>query len=264
MAAPLDARAVAALLHTREAGDGPLLLCLHGIGSSSASFAPQLAAFADRMRVVAWDAPGYAASPDLAAAPGMDGYADLAAALITARGHDEAVVLGMSFGGVIAARLAQRHPGLVRALVLGDSTRGSGQSPEQAAAMRDRAAELAEQGAEAFAAVRARRLLRADAPEREAADAAAAMASAIRLPGYGHAADAMAATNLDGTLASIKAPALVLYGEADRVTGARESEAIAARIPGAVLRSVPAAGHLANQENPDAFNAAVAAFLDTL
>jgi len=144
MTALLDARAVAALLHTREAGDGPLLLCLHGIGSSSASFAPQLTAFADRMRVVAWDAPGYAASPDLADPPGMDGYADLAAALITGLGHGEAVVLGMSFGGVIAARLAQRHPSLVRALVLGDSTRGSGRTPEQAAAMRERVLDAAQ------------------------------------------------------------------------------------------------------------------------
>ncbi|OLT11173.1 hydrolase [Actinomadura sp. CNU-125] len=264
MADLLDARAAAALLHTREAGDGPLLLCLHGIGSSSASFAPQLAAFADRMRVVAWDAPGYADSPDPDTAPGIDGYADIAAALIAARGHGEAVVLGMSFGGVIAARLAQRHPRLVRALILGDSTRGSGRSPEQAAAMRGRAAELAEHGADAFAAVRARRLLRHDAPEPEAVRAAAGDGVAVRLPGYAHAADAMAATDLDGTLGAIGAPTLVLYGEADRVTGARESEPIAAQIPGAVLRTVPAAGHLANQENPAAFNAAVAAFLDTL
>jgi len=260
----LDVRAAAGLLHTREAGSGPLLLCLHGIGSSSASFGPQLAAFADRMRVAAWDAPGYAASPGLADPPGMDGYADLAAALITRLGYEEAVVLGMSFGGVIAARLAQRHPSLVRALVLGDSTRGSGRTPEQAAAMRGRAAELAERGAEAFAAVRARRLLRADAPESEVSAAAAAMASAVRLPGYAHAAEAMAETDLDGTLASIKAPTLVVYGEGDRVTGARESEAIAAQIPGAVLRVLPGAGHLANVENPAAFNAAVSDFLQAL
>ncbi|ROO89068.1 pimeloyl-ACP methyl ester carboxylesterase [Actinocorallia herbida] len=258
-----DASAAARLLHTREAGDGPLLLCLHGIGSSSASFAPQLTAFADRYHVVAWDAPGYAASPALPSAPGMDGYADLAAVLIASHGAP-AVVLGMSWGGVIAMRLAQRHPSLVRALILGDSTRGSAATPEKAAAMRARGPELSSTGPETFSAVRAPRLLRATAPAAEVEAAAKAMAAAIRLPGYAHAADSMAATYLEGSMGDITAHALVLYGEHDRVTGRPESEAIAAQIPGAALAVVPDAGHLANQENPEAFNKELSAFLSTL
>ena len=48
-----------------QAGDsGPLVLCLHGIGSSSAAFAPQFAALSGSYRMVAWDAPGYAKSAD--------------------------------------------------------------------------------------------------------------------------------------------------------------------------------------------------------
>ncbi|MGI5330641.1 hypothetical protein [Actinomadura nitritigenes] len=58
------------------------------------------------MCVVAWDVPGQAASADPDAAPGADGYADIAAALITARDHREAVVLGLSFGRVNAPWLA--------------------------------------------------------------------------------------------------------------------------------------------------------------
>lgn len=263
MSVSVDTATVAGLLRTREAGDGPLLLCLHGIGSSSASFLPQLDAFAGR-RVVAWDAPGYAGSPDPTTPLTMDDYADLAAATITARGYADAVVLGMSWGGVIAMRLAQRHPSLVRALVLGDSTRGSGQSPAQATAMRQRPLELAAHGPETFAALRARRLLAADATAAEAEAAATAMAEAIRLPGYAYAAQAMAATDLDGTLGDLTVPTLVLYGDQDRVTGQRESEALAAQIAGAVLRTVPDAGHLANSERPEAFNAHVRVFLDTL
>ncbi|MDX6739566.1 alpha/beta hydrolase [Actinocorallia sp. A-T 12471] len=254
----------AALPHFRSEGNGPLLLCLHGIGNSSASFDAQFAAFSSVMRVVAWDAPGYASSPPLSAAPGMDGYADLAASLIRELGHDDAVVLGMSWGGVIAARLAQRHPSLVRALVLGDSTRGSAQSPAQAAAMRARPDDLAVQGPDAFAAARARRLLRPDAPPAEVEAATTAMASAIRLPGYAHAAHSMATTNLDGALAAIKAPTLILYGASDNVTGRPEAKALATQIPNAALREIPAAGHLANQENPTAFNTELSTFLTTL
>ncbi len=52
-------------LHLEENGDaGPLVLCLHGIGSSSAAFAPQTGALAAGHRMVAWDAPGYAKSAD--------------------------------------------------------------------------------------------------------------------------------------------------------------------------------------------------------
>lgn len=74
-------------LHIEESGDqGPLLLCLHGIGSSSAAFAPQLAELGRHARVVAWDAPGYAKSADPADPLTLDDFADAAAALIRERG----------------------------------------------------------------------------------------------------------------------------------------------------------------------------------
>ncbi|MEU0066529.1 alpha/beta hydrolase, partial [Streptomyces albidoflavus] len=107
--------------YVTEAGtEGPLVLCLHGIGSSSASFAAQLAGLSPVARVVAWDAPGYGRSADPDTAPGLDGYADAAAGLIRARGGS-AHVIGVSWGGVIALRLALRHPDLVASLVVADS-----------------------------------------------------------------------------------------------------------------------------------------------
>ncbi|MFE4582890.1 alpha/beta fold hydrolase, partial [Streptomyces chartreusis] len=85
-------------LHLEEAGDtGPLVLCLHGIGSSSAAFAPQFAALGGSYRMLAWDAPGYANSADPNGPLTMDDYADLAADVIRARGG-AAHVLGVSWG----------------------------------------------------------------------------------------------------------------------------------------------------------------------
>jgi pimeloyl-ACP methyl ester carboxylesterase len=49
-----------------EAGSGPPLVLLHGIGSAAASFRYQLEALSARFRVVAWDSPGYGASTPLA------------------------------------------------------------------------------------------------------------------------------------------------------------------------------------------------------
>ncbi|GAA2365647.1 alpha/beta fold hydrolase [Streptomyces cuspidosporus] len=248
-------------LHLEEAGDGgPLLLCLHGIGSSSAAFAPQFAALGGAYRMVAWDAPGYGRSADPEAPLTMDDFADLAAEVIRARGG-RAHVLGVSWGGVIALRLGVRHPGLVASLMVVGSTPGSGTDPDKAAAMRARAGELARLGPEAFAAARGPRLLTEGAPAELVEHVTATMAASVRLPGYGHAAEAMATTDLRGELHRVTAPTLVLCGDQDRITGPDASQALAGGLHKTAYVIVKDAGHLANQEQPEHVNAWLASHL---
>jgi len=247
------------------AGDGPLVVCLHGIGSSSASFAAQLAepgGLADVARVVAWDAPGYGRSPDPVPGSSLGDLARVVADLVGEHG-DRAVLLGMSWGGVLAARVALDHPELVAGLVLGDSTPGSATDPARAAAMRARVPELVELGARAFAHQRAPRLLRPGAPRREVDAAVALMAAAVRPAGYAVAAESMAATDLRGELDRLDVPTLVFYGAEDRVTGRSHSRELTA-IRGSRLVEIPDAGHLANQENPTYVNRVLADFLGEL
>jgi 3-oxoadipate enol-lactonase len=248
-------------VHTESAGDrGPLLLCLHGIGSSSAAFAPQLAELAGDVRVMAWDAPGYGKSPDPEEPLDLDGFADAAAALI--RGHGPtAHVLGVSWGGVIALRLAARHPELVDSLIIADSSPGSGTEAAKAAAMRRRATELADLGPRAFAERRGPRLVSPQAPPELVARVVDTMAASVRLPGYGYAAESMAAADLRAELPAITAPALVLCGEQDTVTGIDAAQAIAGALHKTAFVIVKDAGHLANQEQPGRFNAWVLAHL---
>ncbi|MFI5519943.1 alpha/beta fold hydrolase [Streptomyces platensis] len=253
---------MSAPVHTVQAGDhGPLLLCLHGIGSSSAAFAPQLAELSAHARVVAWDAPGYAASPDPDGPLDLDGYADTAAALIRSHGAS-AHVLGVSWGGVIALRLAARHPGLVDSLIVADSGPGSGTDPAKADAMRARADELAELGPAAFAERRGPRLVSPHAPPALVRHVIDTMATAVRLPGYAYAAASMASADLRGELADLTTPALVLCGDQDRVTGIEASQALAGALHKAAYVIVKDAGHLANQEQPAHFNAWVLSHLD--
>ena len=87
------------------------------------------------------------------------------------------------------------------------------------------------------------------------------MASSIRLPGYGYAAESMAATDHTADLPKIDIPTLVLGGDEDRVTGVPASQVLAGVIPGAVFVTIRGAGHLANQERPEAFNAWVESFI---
>ncbi|MBA0050889.1 alpha/beta fold hydrolase [Streptomyces sp. AJS327] len=248
-------------VHVEEAGDhGPLLLCLHGVGSSSAAFAPQLAELSAYARVVAWDAPGYAASPDPEGPLDLDGYADAAAALIRERGGG-AHVLGVSWGGVIALRLAARHPGLAASLVVADSSPGSGTDPRKAEGMRSRAAELAELGPRAFARKRGPRLVSPAAPGALVQRVVDTMASSVRLPGYAYAAESMATADLRGELPAIAAPALVVCGDQDQVTGVEGAQAIAGGLRLTAHVIVKDAGHLANQEQPERFNAWVLSHL---
>lgn len=244
-----------------DVGSGPNLLMLHGIGGSADTFAPQTAALKNDLRLLAWDAPGYARSPDPESELGIDDYADAAGQVIRDRCPDGAHVLGMSWGGVVATRLALRHPALVRSLILGDSTAGSAGSARKASDMRQRAADLGAEGAQEFARTRSAHLVSDFASEELRESARTIMADSIRLPGYGYAAETMAATDHTALLPTIDIPTLVVSGDQDQVTGHDSSQVLAGGIPGAVFVTLRGAGHLSNLERPEAFNAWVASFI---
>ena len=239
----------------------PVLLCLHGIGSCADAFVPQLplAASCGR-RVVAWDAPGYRRSPDVAEPFTLDDWADAAAEVIRSFGAS-ADVLGVSWGGVTATRLTLRHPDLVRSLILADSSVGSGTEAARAEAMRNRARDLEAMGLEAFCRSRAPRLV-TEAAAPDLVDAVAqTMIDSVRLVSYDLACRSMADTDHTSDLAEIATPTCVVVGERDIVTPMERAQVLAKGIRGATLETIPAAGHLANQECPADFNRVVAEFL---
>jgi pimeloyl-ACP methyl ester carboxylesterase len=65
-------------------------------------------------------------------------------------------------------------------------------------------------------------------------------------------------------LSGVTIPALVAVGEQDTLTPVDEARKLATALPTAELVVVPRAGHLANLEHPEAFNAALAGFLSRL
>ena len=109
-----------------EAGQGPAVLLLHGIGANSMGWRFILAGLAPDARVIAWNAPGYLMSDPFAAdAPRAEDYADAAVALLDALGVAAPVrVVGSSFGSLVGAALAARHPGRVARLALLGTSRG--------------------------------------------------------------------------------------------------------------------------------------------
>jgi pimeloyl-ACP methyl ester carboxylesterase len=104
-------------LNARTVGQGPPLLMLHGWGASSASFDPlsRLLAGAE-MHLL--DLPGFGGSPPPPVPWDLNDYARCVLAYMDERGIQRASVLGHSFGGRIALRLAAQHPGRVDRMVL--------------------------------------------------------------------------------------------------------------------------------------------------
>ena len=96
-------------------GQGPALLLLHGFGGAAWNYAEVVPLLQGR-RIVVPDLPGHGGSAPLPA-PSMAAFADAVAGLL----DEPAGVLGHSMGGTIALRLAERHPQLVRRLVLAAS-----------------------------------------------------------------------------------------------------------------------------------------------
>jgi pimeloyl-ACP methyl ester carboxylesterase len=110
---PLTLRAI-------EAGDGPLVLMIHGFPGLAYSWRHQMAAIASAgWRAVAIDCPGYGGSdrpldPALYAADRMQDYL---LAVLDAYGAEQAVIVGQDFGAQYAWNLAARAPERVRGLI---------------------------------------------------------------------------------------------------------------------------------------------------
>lgn len=245
----------------REAGQGPALVLLHGIGSGSGSWVGQFEGLAGRWRVLAWDAPGYGDSAPLTLErPLADDYAEALAAWLDAADVGPAVVLGHSLGALVAAAWARRSPSRVRALVLASPARGYGRASAELreAKYRERV-ELAQQGMDSVATRRAGGLCAPGATGAALGIVRDNMARATT-GGYIQAAHMLAHDDLMARLGDAPIPAAVLCGEHDRITTPQACEQIAreAGVPFVLLRGV---GHASYVEDAPQFNRVLEACL---
>ena len=109
-------------IHYDEAGAGPALIFVHGGGPGSSglsNFSRNMAAFADRYRVIAIDLPGYGQSTKLKIVEPLWGYyAKVLAGFIDALGLKKAHLVGNSLGGAASLKTALDFPEKVDRLVL--------------------------------------------------------------------------------------------------------------------------------------------------
>jgi 3-oxoadipate enol-lactonase len=247
-------------------GAAPTLLFLHGFPFSKSLWDPQVAALSPTHRCLAPDLAGFGDSEACEGICRMEDYAADALALLDHAGVDRAVVCGLSMGGYVALALAAAAPERLRGLVLAD-TRAGADSPEAAAGRHAAAEQVLAEGTGAFAPGFLPKALGASTPaERPAVRARVEALVLEAAPSAVAAAQRGMAVRPDrhGILPGLAVPVLIVVGEEDVITPPAESRRMAEAIAGSRLVVLPAAGHLANLENPAAFNRELAGFLATL
>lgn len=102
-----------------EAGQGPPVLAIHGLGGTKGSFLPTIAALAPDFRIIAMDQPGFGDSDKPIGAPyDPRFFARVVVDLLDALDLQHAHLVGNSLGGRVALEVGLRHPARVRRLVL--------------------------------------------------------------------------------------------------------------------------------------------------
>ena len=261
----------------RMAGDGPVVVLIHGMAGSSRTWLGVMSVLARDYTVVAPDLLGHGESAkpmgDYSLGAHASGIRDLLSGVL---GIERATVVGQSLGGGVAMQLAYQHPELCERLVLSGS---GGLGREVSWILRA----LTLPGAELLLPLLCPRFVRnlggelggllddcgLRAPHlSEIWRAYASLAE----PENRHAFIRTVRSVIDLGGQSVSAndrlylasgvPTLILWGEQDRIIPVEHAHAAAARIPGCRLEIFEKAGHFLHVEEPERFAATLADFIE--
>jgi pimeloyl-ACP methyl ester carboxylesterase len=234
--------------------DRKTLVFIHGSGGSHADWILQYTQLKNTFNIVAVDLPGHGQS-DGSGEQDVAAYAGWVKKLLEGLGIAKPILVGHSLGAAICLSFAIQHGDEAAAVVpVGGGVRmpvnpaileGLKQDPAAIIALTAKFS-VAKANRERLSGLIAENLSRAN-------------------PEIMHG-DFIACDRLDITeaVAQIAVPALVVCGAEDKMTPPALSEYLGKHIPGAKLALIAGAGHCVMLENPEAFNAALADFVNSL
>jgi pimeloyl-ACP methyl ester carboxylesterase len=265
-------------LHYRIGGQGPLLVLLHGITNSSATWEPVLATLGQRFSVIAPDLLGHGDSAKPRGDYSLGANASLLRDFMLALGHERATLVGHSLGGGIALQMAYQFPERVERLVLVSS---GGLGRQVTPLLRA----VALPGAELVLPLLASEPLVSAGTKiggwidriglRVGSDLAAMAAGFASLQdiearrAFVHTARAVidvGGQRVDATdklYLAEAVPTLILWGDRDPIIPARHGIRAHELMPGSRLRIFAGAGHFPHHDDPLGFAAAIKEFVDT-
>ncbi len=247
-------------LHHRQEGpeDAPVLVFSNSLGTDFRIWDPLIPLLPAGLRIVRYDKRGHGLS---GLPPGdwsmADHVGDLAG-LLDHLGVRDAVICGLSVGGIIAQGLAAERPDLVRALILCDT----GAKIGEAGMWNDRIATVRGKGLEAMADGVMERwftpAFRADAPDFPIWRT---MLSRTPAEGYAQTCAAIRDTDLQESTSRLRLPCLAVCGDQDGATPPDLVRETAALIPGSRFELIRGAGHIPCVEQPEVLAELISAFL---
>jgi len=252
-------------IHYIEAGSGPNVILLHGLGGDSSNWALTVPALASKYHVWAPDQIGFGASDKPLINYRVATLVDFLEGFCKKTGIDKAAVVGNSLGGWTAMAFALAHPERMEKLVLVDSA-GYSFAKSPIKPTRQMLAGLNPSTVDGAKAVLG--LIFANKSLVTQANAEMLFADHMRKnDGYtiDQFIDAILRGDdvLDGKLGGIKVPTLVLWGRGDQLTALASGEQFAKDIAGAQLTVLDGCGHVPQMECAAPFNAALTKFLGT-
>lgn len=230
------------------------VLFLHGAGGSHHTWRDQWAELKGAARLVIPDLPGHAESGG-APRETIAEYAAWVGDFAREIGLAKFLLAGHSMGGAIAIQAALDGLPGIEALVLAGTGAKLKVSPVITDGIANRFREFAPELVDWMMARTADPTLREDVTADVQSTRAGTYLADFR------ACDAF---DVRDRLGGIRKPTLVITGDDDRLTPLRYGEFLAANIPGAVLKIIRSAGHIAMLEKPGEINAVIRSFLHSL
>jgi pimeloyl-ACP methyl ester carboxylesterase len=250
-----------------QRGAGPDVLLVAGLSDPAEAWEAQLDGLSDRYRVTAFDNRGAGRSPMIPEGFGVPDFADDAAGLLHALDIPAAHIVGFSLGSLVAQELALRNPERVRSLTLVSTWARPDAYFRTMTAFWRWLVEHAPTEREMLDAF----LLWVYTPEAhergwvdDVIDDALAFPHPQSSEAFQRQVDSFRTHETIARLHEIDAPTLVVAGERDIISRPEMGKQVADGIAGAKLVVMPGQAHQPFQEEPDAFNALVDEFLQTV
>ena len=261
----------------RTAGQGPVLLLIHGMAGSSTTWRQVIPELSRRFTVVAPDLPGHGRSDKPPGDYSLGAFASSLRDLLVALGHEHATVVGQSLGGGIAMQFSYQYPERCERLVLVGSG-GLGREvnrllqlltlPGSDTVLRLASATPVRAAIEFLGALAARVGLHPSPVSAELWRSYASLADHETRAAFlrtlravvdarGQAVSAANRLHLAAAL-----PTLILWGDADRIIPVEHAHAAHASIEGSELVIFEGVGHYLHCEAPQRFVEVLTEFIE--
>jgi 3-oxoadipate enol-lactonase len=252
-------------ISVRDQGDPrhPPIVFTHGFPFSSKMWRHQVAVLSQNYYCITYDVRGLGQS-----APGdgqytLESLVDDLLRVVEELKLDRPVAVGLSMGGYITLRAAQKTPESFRGLVLCD-TKSAADDDAGKLARVQAIKSINRDGMSAYASYIVPRCFSSDAPDKSSQLFQEALDEVRQQNPLGVKGCLLAMAGRTDTtvfLAKIAMPTLFIVGENDLLTPAALMRSMQEKISGSELSVIPGAGHMTPVENPTAVNQALNSFL---